>query len=246
MKTTLFVAIACWLWAMPGLAPAQRKLEYQERPYAFEGIKSQPVSGFNLELLSAMIESQDQALEFGDRLHVKFYLDRARPAYLVVREIDQRLYYWLDRAKTPWTAGDNTFDWPTLNVLRQLPGLRPADLGVLVRLDREEPGASETVAPASLSRTTGTSAAVTAYVFTFKLREDAKLRGTIFDETKGTPVFSADLGRQLGGRPFSYRWDLTKSSAPAGLYRLVLKGYVLTSNDPVSQVVRFVHAPKEK
>lgn len=245
MKPVLLVAITCSVWVTHGLAVAQRQLEYQERPYAFEGIKPRPVSGFDLELLSATIEHEVKAIEIGDRLHLRFFLDRERAAYLVVREIDQRLYYWLDKAKLSPIVGYNTFSWPTSNVLRQL-GISAADLGVVVRLDKEEPGALETVAPASLSTTAVAGTAVRGYVFAFKLREDAQLRGTIFDETKGTPVFAADLGRQRGGRPFLLRWDLTKSPAPAGSYRLVLKGYVLTTNDPVSQVVRFVHASTQK
>lgn len=246
MKTVLLLAITCSVFASHGLAVAQRQLEYQERTYAFEGIKPRPVSGFDLELLSAIIEHEGKAIEIGDHLHLSFFLDRQRPVHLVVREIDQRLYYWLDKAKPTWTIGYNTFSWPTNRVLRQLPGLTAADLGVVVRLDKEEPGALETVAPASLSPTADARIKVRGYVFAFKLREDAQLGGTIFDETKGTPVFAADLGRQRGGRPFLLRWDLTKSPAPAGPYRLVLKGYVLTTNDPVSQVVRFVHAPTEK
>ena len=246
MKPVLLVAITCSVWVTHGLAVAQRQIEYQERPYAFEGIKPRPVSGFDLELLSATIEHEVKAIEIGDRLHLRFFLDRERAAYLVVREIDQRLYYWLDKAKPTWTIGYNTFSWPTNSVLRQLPGLTAADLGVVVRLDKEEPGALETVAPASLSPTADAGTAVRGYVFAFKLREDAQLRGTIFDETRGIPVFAADLGRQRGGRPFLLRWDLTKSPAPAGSYRLVLKGYVLTTNDPISQVVRFVHASTEK
>lgn len=248
MRTPLLVAIMCSVWAAHGLAVAQRQLEYQERPYAFEGIKPRPVSGFDLELLSATIEHEGKAIEIGDRLQLRFFLDRQRPVHLVVREIDQRLYYWLDRAKpsTPWAAGYNNFGWPTNSVLQQLPGLRTADLGVVVRLDKEEPAAIETVAPATLSPTVDGGMAVRGYVFAFKLREDAQLRGTIFDETKGTQIFAEDLGRQRGGRPFLLRWDLTKFPASAGSYRLVLKGYVLTTNDPVSQVVRFVHASTEK
>ena len=51
VRITFVVAIACSLWASPELAPAQRQLDYQERSYAFEGIKPQPVSGFDLELI---------------------------------------------------------------------------------------------------------------------------------------------------------------------------------------------------
>ena len=247
MKYRLLVAIAGSACIAQPLATAQARLDYQERPHAFEGIKPRPVSGFDIEVLSATAERDDKAVDMGDRMRVRFFLDGQRHAYIVVRDIEQRVYYWLDRVKTPgsWTAGYNTFTWPT-TILRQLPGLQPSDLGVVVRLDSEEPGALETIAPASWSVPDDPGTAAKRYAFVFKLREDAQLRATIFDELKGTPVFTADLGEQRGGRPFLFRWDLTKSAPVPGAYRLVIKGYVLTNNDPVSQVVRFIHPPEQK
>jgi hypothetical protein len=70
-----------------------------------------------------------------------------------------------------------------------------------------------------------------------------KSRASFTKESGGEPVFVQDLGRQRGGRPFTVRWDLTVAPAPAGAYKLVLNGYVLSTNDPVSQVVRFYHQP---
>ena len=244
MIQRLIVAIACSICIAQQPATAQARLEYQERPYAFEGIKPRPVSGFDIELLSATAERDEKAIEMGDYMRVRFFLDVQRQAHLVVREIEQRMYYWLDRPKPgKFTAGYNSFTWPT-TIMRRLPGLQPSDLGVVVRLDREEPGAVETIALASWSMPDDTAAK--RYVFVFKLREDAQLRATIFDEPKGTPVFTADLGEQRGGRPFLFRWDLTKSTPVPGAYRLVIKGYILTNNDPVSQMVRFIHPPVQK
>lgn len=246
MRSAWLIGLICAAWASVGLAVDQRQLEYQERAYAFEGIKPRPVSGFGLELISATIEHDGKAAAIGDQLRLKFFLGRQRPAYLVVRELDQRLFYWLDKAKSSWVVGYNTFSWPTSSVLRYFPELNMADLGIVVRLDKEEPGALETVAPATLSSSADTDAPLTGYKFVFKLRDDAQVRATIVDETKGTPVFAGDLGQLRGGRPFLVWWDIRKFPAPAGSYRLVLKGYVLANNSPVSQVIRFVHAPAER
>ena len=243
MRSTLLIGLVCAAWASVCFAVDQTQLEYQERAYAFEGIKPRPVSGFGLELISATIEHDGKAAAIGDRLQLKFFLDRQRPAHLVVRELDQRFFYWLDKAKSSWVVGYNTFSWPTSSVLRHLPELNMADLGVVVRLDKEEPGALETVAPATLSSSADADATVTGYQFVFRLRNDAQVRATIVDETKGTPMFAGDLGQLRGGRPFPVRWDLRKFPAPAGSYRLVLRGYVLANKSPVSQVIRFVHAP---
>ena len=238
----LLLVVTGWLCMVHYPSTAQSPLDYQERPYAFEGVKRRPVSGFDIELLSVMADASEKAIEIGDRMRLRFYLDRHRPAHLVVREIEQHVYYWLDRAKPPgdWTIGYNTFSWPT-TVVRQLPGLKPADLGVVIRLDREEPGAQESVAAASWLAPGEQGATARSYAFVFKLREDAQLKATIFDEPAGKPVIDEDLGSQRGGRPFLFRWDVAKTQAAPGRYRLVIKGYLLTNNDPVSQVVLFVH-----
>jgi hypothetical protein len=246
MKSVMLVSIICAAAASVGLAANQRQLDYQERPYAFEGVKPRPVSGFDIELLSATVEHAGKAAVIGDRLQLRFFLERKRPVYLVVREIDQRFFYWLDKAKSSWTLGYNTFSWPASSVLRHLPELSITDLGVLVRLDKEDPSALESVAPATFSTTADTNTTAKGYVFVFKVRDDALVRATVFDETKGMPVFATDLGQQRGGRPFPVHWDLVKFPAPAGPYRLVLKGYVLATNDPLSQVVRFLHVAAEK
>jgi hypothetical protein len=39
---------------------------------------------------------------------------------------------------------------------------------------------------------------------------------------------------------------VTSARASEGVYRLVLSGYMLATNDPVSQVVQFYHRPEIK
>jgi len=166
----------------------------------------------------------------------------------VVRELDYRYFYWLDRVRpqTPWRSGyGNVADWPTRDVIRQLDGLRISDLGVVARLERESPSAVEKVAPVVFYQSQFPTQ-VTGYVFHFRIREDAKLKGAVYKASGGAPVFSVDLGRQRGGRPFSVSWNVTTPRASEGVYRLVLSGYVLSNNDPVSQVVQFYHQPEIK
>ena len=124
--------------------------------------------------------------------------------------------------------------------MQQLHDLRISDLGVVARLEREGPSAVEKVAPVVFYQTQFPSK-VSGYVFHFRLREDAKVKGTIYKVGASDPVFAQDLGKQRGSRPFAFKWDVTSPPAPEGLYKLVLSGYMLATNDPVSQVVQFYH-----
>lgn len=234
----LTVACAC--------ADAQTQLQYQKRANRYEGVRARPVSGFDIELLAAQAAYTDAPDKLGERFHIRFFLTGQRAAHLVVRELDYRHFYWLDRVEpeSPWRAGfANVFSWSTGEVVRQLANLRISDLGVVVRLDRDTPSATEEVAPALFYQSQFPTA-VRGYVFHFRLREDAMVKGSIFKETGAQSLWSAPLARRTAGRPFSYRWDLGEEGAPEGSYRLVLSGYLLNTNDPISQVVKFYHRPQ--
>ena len=226
-------------------ANAQDELSYQRRADRYEGIKPKPVSGFDIELLSALVDYRDKPGQLGERFHIRFFLPRSEDVHIVVRELDYRHYYWLDRVKphAGWKAGfENVFDWPTGEVLRPL-GMQLSELGVVARLERERPSAIEKVAPVVFYQSQFPTW-VPGYVFHFRLREDAKIKGAIYPAAGGDPIVSLDLGRQRGGRPFALTWDVTSAPAAEGRYKLVLSGYLLSSNDPVSQVVEFYHRPR--
>ncbi len=229
----------------PSFLHAQDDLQYQKRANRFEGIKPKPVSGFDVELLAAQIDHREDSPNLGERLRARFYLDRQRPVNLVVRELDYKHYYWLDRVepRVPWRTGfDNTFEWPTGEVLKQLRGLQPYDLGVVARLDKPNPSADETVAPVVLYQSKPPPTAE-SYLFYFRLREESVVKAAIYPESSQQAVFTQDFGRQAGGRPFAVKWTKALDAA-AGRYRLVLRGFVSSSNDPIVQVVRFFHQPK--
>jgi hypothetical protein len=238
-------ALASALAAVGNDMLAQEELKYQKRAYRFEGIKPKPVSGFDVELLSARVDHQDDPDRIGDRLYARFYLDQPHSVNLVVRELDYKHYYWLDKVepKTPWQAGfNNVFEWPTADVIQQLRDLKLYDLGVVARLDKANPSADETVAPVVLYQRQ-TPSQVKGYVFFFRLRDDAKVKAAFFEDAGTEALVRQDLGIQRGGRPFAVKWDASAASARAGRYKLVLSGYVLSTNDPISQVVRFHHQP---
>jgi hypothetical protein len=222
---------------------AQEDLQYQKRANRYEGVKPKPVSGFDIELLSARVDFNDNPDKLAERFHARFFLERPTEVHIVVRELDYKHFYWLDRvvAQSPWRSGfGNVFDWPTQDVVKQLADLRISDLGVVARLEREGPSAVEKVAPVVFYQTQFPSK-VSGYVFQFRLREDAKVKGTIYKVGASDPVFAQDLGKQRGSRPFAFKWDVTSPTASEGLYKLVLSGYMLATNDPVSQVVQFYH-----
>ena len=227
-------------------APAQEDLRYQARANRWEGIRATPVAGFDIELLSARVDYLDNPESLGERFGVRFFLDKARSVDIVVRERDYRHFYLLNRVDPPskWRPGfGNVFEWPTADVVRKLGDLRLYHLAVVARLDKSEPSAVETVAPVILYQSQ-VPKVVSGYVFTFGLRDTAKLAATFYAEPALQSVDMQELGEVTGAGPFDVRWDA--AGAPEGRYRLVVSGYSLSTNDKINQVVRFYHRPMVK
>ena len=216
-------------------------VQYQNRGNRHEGIKPKPVSGYTIELMSALVDYKDEALHVPDQFKIKFYLEGPSKAYVTVRELDYKYYYWMDKVQPskPWVTGfGNIFEWPTLEVVRQLEGLKMYDLGVLVRLEKSEPGAVERVAPALFYHSKAPPT-VKGYLLTFKTYRDARLKCSIYKEGSKVELFTLSFPRQSGGRPFSVKWPT--SGATDGIYRLVIKGYLLDNNERFDQTVIFYH-----
>lgn len=234
------------------LGDAQADLQYQNRGTYYEGIRSNPVSGYAIELISARVDYEEEAgdgpgdAEAGaavERLKVRFYLDEPARVHLTVREIDPKHYYWLDRVTPPdpWRAGfDNVFEWSARTVIGRL-DLPLHDLGVVARLGTAVPGSIERVAPALLFHTR-VPEEVSGYLFTFRLNVDARLSATIHPLGSTAPVFSETFRRLRGGRPFTVRWHSVGSEE--GLYRLVVSGFSLSDNSRIDQEVLFHHRPR--
>lgn len=231
--------------ALSASAQSQEDLQYQRRGNRHEGIKPKPVSGYDIELLSARVQHDEDLSRLGERLRLRFFLKDAADVHVFVREVEYKHYYWLDRIEppSPWKPGyDNVFEWPTQTVLGRLRDFRPADLGVVVRLGKATPSVMERVAPA-LFYQARTPARALGYLFTFRLREDARVTAAFYREGSEQVLHRQVLPRQPGGRPFTLRWDLPPENLAEGAFKLVVGGYFLDSNEPVRQTVSFHHQP---
>lgn len=166
-----------WVFLM-GTMPIVAQVEtvdYQDRGDRFEGRRSHPVGGTEIELLGATIDGPAPLLSLPEDLSLKFYLQEAADAYVVVRERETQKEYWLDqvRRSKPWLARTvNQFSWSSA-VLKEL-RLEPNRLTALVRLGYSSPRLSERVAPAQLG-SVQTPLLVDAFRFTFRTSRPADL-----------------------------------------------------------------------
>ena len=235
----IVILLLVWMTA----SHADVTLQYQNRGDRYEGIKPKPVSGYDIELISVLVDYQEKVEGMPDQLKVRLFLNEISPVNLVIREVDYKHYYWLDKARPlqPWQLGfSNLFEWPTRDVLQKLGRIKVYELGVVARLGKAQPSRIERVAPVILyhHRPPGL---VEAYLFTFKTSGAARLTCTIYPETQSKPLFDRTFRRVRGGRPFTFRWDTT--GVQSGAYRLVVDGYLLDTSAPLAQTVSFYHQP---
>lgn len=232
-------AVALLLAALPVLAQYDPGLQYQDRGNRYEGLKLKPVSSYNIELLSALVAYREPIAAWPKALRLRFYLPDAGPVFITVRQPRPKtLYYWLDKIEPspPWhSQAFNEFTWPTEPVLRNLTSVTLDDLGAVVRLQKEDPSRSETIAPAVLYHSQPPSAA-NEYHFTFKTNGTAYVTAKIFRGDK--EVYLRPQNQEKAGSPFTLSWDT--QSQPDGEYRVELSGY-FDDNTPLAQEVLFFH-----
>jgi hypothetical protein len=236
-----FVTFFCLIFI--NAAVTQTDLQYQNRGNRYEGIKPKPVSGLDIELISAMVNYQEEINQPPDFYKIRFFLKNSTDVHINIRELDYRYYYWMDKINPEenWRPGfDNVFAWPTNDVIQKLNKLKLYDLGVVARLNKTEPAKVEEVSPVILYNNK-IPETINGYLFTFKINGDARFTCSIYREGQESPVFTSVFRRQRGGRPFTVRWNSTE--AEEGSYKLVIKGYFLDNNIPISQTVRFFHQP---
>ncbi len=226
--------------------------EYGSRGNRNEGVREFPVSGYTIELLSARavgvgVESPTTTPE---SVRMLFYLERAEPTFVVVREVDNKYSYWLDQVKpsAPWRPGfDNMFEWPTADVIGKLPGLKIDDLGLTVRVGSENPSDLEIVAPGFLCLSQCPKT-IRSYEFAFKTNATARLEFSI-ERSDHRHSAQLELEPQIlpawsYGIPVRVTWNA--ANAEAGEYRLKVAGRVLENNKRFGKEVRFFHQPTVK
>src|SRR5689334_4248789 len=87
-------------------AMAQGDLRYQDRGNRFEGIKQPQVSGYDIDLLSAIANYKESSTTIPEKLKLRFFLNQSAQPYIVVRELAVSYYYWMDRVHGPtWQIG---------------------------------------------------------------------------------------------------------------------------------------------
>ena len=109
---TILIAIIVLLgfcFILSDVALGQSNLDYQQRANRYEGIKPSPVNArLGIELISAHIDYQD-TVGTGEQYQVRFFLQQPHDVHLLVKEIENEHYYWMDRVKpsAPWQTGFN-------------------------------------------------------------------------------------------------------------------------------------------
>jgi hypothetical protein len=248
-RKPVWAALVLWFFLLPHVLYAQAGVEYQNRGNRYEGIKSKPVSGYDIEVISALVayKDKDTADQLPDLLRVTFFLKDQVEVNITVREQDYRLFYWLDRVRPDkrWRAGSyNEFTWPAETVLRQLEDkLKLYDLGVLIRLRNKVPSSVEDIAPAMLYHT-APAKTVDGYLFTLKTNGDVRLVCSVYRAQGSGAIMTQTFSRIPGGRPFTIRWDVR--GVEEADCTLICNGYFLDSNQPIAQTLRFHHKPKPK
>jgi hypothetical protein len=244
IKPSLMIGLMLLLlvvWASSTLA--EMHLQYRSRGNRFEGVRPKPVSGYDIELISARVDYKEEGNRMPERFKVKVYLEQPSQVHVTVRELDYKYYYWMDKVQPaePWRPGfDNVFDWPTRDVIQQLGEISMYDLGVVARLENTDPSIVERVAPVIFYHSQ-VPANVQGYVFTFKTNGDARLTCEVYEEEGVKPVFTHHIHRQPGGSAFTVRWD--SSQAAEGGYRLLVRGFFVEDNRRINQTVSFYHQP---
>ncbi len=233
------------LLATPLAAQYDPALQYQNRGDRHEGLRPKPVAGYDIALLSARVDYRDASDAWPDEMRLTFYLPRSEEVFITVRQLRPRsTYYWLDEVepKDPWRPDAiNDYAWPTETVLRKLSRVTADDLGAVVRLRMDTPGAREVVAPAVLSGS-GAPPETPGYRFTLKTNGTAWVTCKIYRDA--TEVFTRPKKRERAGSPFTVRWP--SDGQPDGEYRLVVSGYFESDSSPIAKEVAFYHRTRLK
>ena len=224
-----------------GIGLAKDDLEYKRRGNRHEGLRSHPVSGYQLELISVVL---DHPLEFGTtlprNLTVEFHIPDSTltspdAIRLTVRESNYDLYYWLDQARpdSTWSVGRNRFTWSTADVLQKLNSSQIRnllhELAVLIQLGPVTGPIRTTPALLYGPEPPGTPKAC---LFTLRPNSGCTLDMSISSAAGGAPLHK-EIGRRCDAESaVDFLWPLT--NVPAGKYVLQVTGRVSRTGAPIA------------
>ncbi|MGH9218465.1 MAG: hypothetical protein ACRD1W_04150 [Vicinamibacterales bacterium] len=236
-----FASAAIFLTLASAFAQYDPAIQFQNRGDRYEGIRTIPVGGFDLELLSARIDQAPQPNpSWGENVALRFYLPEKQEVFITVRQLRSRsTYYWLDRVQAAWQpAAMNEYSWSTGPVLRRLPDVRLEDLGTTVRVGRDDPLArTQRVLPAVVF-TQHQASLVRAYRFALKTNGRARVTAVVYAGNE--ELYRRPDNWEQAGSPFTIVWHAGR--AKEAWYRLVLTGY-FDNNTPLDKEILFYHRP---
>lgn len=216
-------------------------LRYQSRTNRWEGFKDQSVSNYPVELISAIVRNSTESQNgMPEVLKIKFYLNEESKAFLTVREIDNKFFYWMDGVQPDrWQKGFNDFEWPTTDVLQKLGRIDMYNLGIVVRMNSDnQSGLQEQVAPAIFYHTNRPSK-ITEYLFTFKTDELSDLTCDVYPDKSNGSLARQNFPRINGETPVTFVFD--SAGRADGWYRLVVNQIRKRTNNRFRKEIRFYH-----
>lgn len=241
--------LVTFLFTEASLFADSDSLRYQKRGNYMEGIRGRLVSGELIELVSAKAFPAEMSPGEVGEYRLSFVSQGEKAPHITVRELQFQHGYWLDKVgelerqgRMGWEPGKAyEFSWSTRPViLEKNIGLH--ELGIVVRLDHQA-GAVERVLPAVLSAASLSSATIQSYAFTFKTLGDARLSCIIeraSAEGKIAKVEEPQCGMARGKQAQTIVWK-PKSDTASGWYTLKITGYQVADNEPLEQLVHFMH-----
>jgi hypothetical protein len=216
-------------------------LQFQNRGDRYEGIRSVPVGGLDVELLSARVDDPKRSdAPWGEQVAIRFYLPAADAVHITVRQLRSgATNYWLDRVQRTWKEGSvNEYAWATAPVLRRLVDVRFEDLGAVIRVGRDDPLArTQRVLPVVFFQQ---QAVDVARAYRFALKTNGRARVSVAVYAGNTEIYRRPDNWEEAGSPFTIfrRAD----SVAEGWYRLVVSGH-FANNAPLNKEIVFYHRP---
>jgi len=225
------------------------ELGYQLRQDRCEGVKPKPVSGDDIELLSALAYYGERWETIPEFCKLKFYLPEQNTFDLTtvkftVREriytLEPEHFYWMENIpeQTKWQKIDDGYhyQWSTESVIKPLK-LDISTLGVLVHLEKQGLDNIEKVAPVTFYHNEPPEE-IKGYLFDFKIAGNAKLKYAIYKDNEKL-IEENDLGKRFENEPFRIFWK--SIDVEEGNYKLVINGRFSSDLRKFRHVVQFYH-----
>lgn len=236
---------------VPKPVTAGPRTDYGSRTNRHEGLRAHPVGGYQLELISVLLDTLPPTSGLPDSLSIEFYLRDSTLVTpgsidIIVRESNYSHYYWLDKPvpkQGRWRPGRNVFSWPTSDVLAAVDPRIPIEgLAALVILGSAEPGRPIRTTPAILRGPERTDGAKYC-LLTFRPGARCRLQVTVRAAGTDSVVFRSGSPRTCDAElPADFRWKV--DGLPSGTYRVEAQGTLLRTGAPLS-LTALVELPDE-